>query len=159
MSTGETDFAPSLYIQRLKMHFGVKTDEEVASHIGVSKQAVANWRLRGKVPLRVQQQMLDVHNVPYSDWSFEFDGSDGDVVYAVTLYAFDKLSKRIGAPSIKERRLEGQIFKQVSSAVSTKLRGIKASGGSADTLIELLISYIDSGSFPELEAVFSQLQE
>ncbi|TXH81903.1 MAG: hypothetical protein E6Q77_07270 [Rhizobium sp.] len=39
-----------VYIERVKAAFGVETDEDLADRIGYSKQAIANWRRRQKVP-------------------------------------------------------------------------------------------------------------
>jgi hypothetical protein len=138
-----------LYIQALKSHFGVRTDEELAGKVGLSKQAIANWRSRGRVPLRFQQRMLDEQGIRYSDWDYQFESPDGDIIYAVAFYAAQKL---LGDQTSPDRlRTVGQVFPQIVKAVTKRLKGISTQEGSAESVIELLTTYVDSGRFEEIE--------
>jgi transcriptional regulator with XRE-family HTH domain len=47
----------ALYIQRLKALLKVRTDEELAERLGMSKQNLANWRRRGAVPARTAERI------------------------------------------------------------------------------------------------------
>lgn len=38
-------------ISRIKAHYGAKTDQELATALGVSKSAIGSWRSRNSVPL------------------------------------------------------------------------------------------------------------
>ena len=155
-----TASSAALYIQRLKAAFRVERDDELAEKLGLSKQAVSNWRSRGKVPLRLQQNMLDEHGILYPDWSLEFDAPKGDIVYAVALYAYERFLSRQSAPlDAKARRSIGQIFPLIRDVIRKRLEGIAVTGGSAETAISLLTSYLDSGNFTEVDELLSRLDE
>lgn len=53
----------SLYIQRLKAHFAVRTDEELAGILKMSKQNLANWRRRGTVPDKLTARMYNEYGL------------------------------------------------------------------------------------------------
>lgn len=42
------------FLQALKKRLSTRTDEELASYLGVSKKTVSSWRSRGRVPYSVQ---------------------------------------------------------------------------------------------------------
>ncbi|WP_159585854.1 helix-turn-helix domain-containing protein [Chelativorans xinjiangense] len=160
MATDHTPAAVALYIQRLKMAFDVKRDDELAEKLGLSKQAVSNWRSRGRVPLRVQQHMLDQHGIRYTDWNLEFDATKGDIVYAVALYAYERyLSQRDRPLDARTRRAIGQVFPVLRDAIAKRLEGIAATAGSAETMISLLTSYLDNGRFTEVDELLSRVDD
>lgn len=160
MSTERVSAAVQLYVSGLKSHFRVKTDEELASKLGLSKQAIANWRSRGKIPLKFQAKMLDEYGILYSDWDITYAMPEGDVIYAVSLYVYERIIRDLEHPiGVETRRTIGQAFPQILRLVAARLKGIGAKGSSADTLISLSLAYVDSGQFGELEQLISELRE
>jgi len=55
----------SKYIEHIKKHFGVETDEELAVAIGVKKSTIASWRRRGSIPKRIRQDLHVWHGVDF----------------------------------------------------------------------------------------------
>lgn len=53
------------YIQNLKSHFGVETDDELARKIGTSKSTIASWRRRGTIPEAVYGHYFQREGIDY----------------------------------------------------------------------------------------------
>jgi transcriptional regulator with XRE-family HTH domain len=148
----------ALYVQRLKSHFAVRTDEELAAELGISKQAIANWRRRGAVPLKVQQDFHDRYGIRYQAFDLEMDEAEGDIVYAVSLYAYEKLRSRYPdelAPG--QQRLLSRAFIRIKEVVRDRVKRNLPAFSHPEVLIRLLNEEVAHGRFDELTAVIEDL--
>lgn len=88
MSIGEIAGEVSVYIQRLKAHFRVRTDEQLAAHLGMSKQNIANWRRRGAVPEKVSIRLFKQTGILSQAFFENFESvAEGNIVHASVLYS------------------------------------------------------------------------
>jgi Bacteriophage CI repressor helix-turn-helix domain len=54
------DESVRLYIERVKDALDIVTDEDLASELGYSKQAIANWRRRGVIPEKARERITSI---------------------------------------------------------------------------------------------------
>lgn len=115
-----------VYIERMKSAFGVVTDEALAAKLDLSKQAVANWRRRGRVPDAIQVQLVNIFGPDMAaDKVNEMlaDAREDDIAYAAAMYAYERANKNHTAPlSLKERLHQGLTFRSVEDAIRDYLR-------------------------------------
>ena len=109
------------YIERMKAALRVKTDEELGKRLGYSKQAIANWRRRGRVPAETERELVDAFGVGFAvdQWLKHYSSRrEDETVYASTLYAFERFIRSLEvAPTIELRRSLGYIFPEIEFAI------------------------------------------
>ena len=141
-----------VYIERLKAALGVTTDEEAASKLGISKQAIANWRRRGNVPLEVEIRLVNSFGPDFARSEIAKDVSvlrENEVVYAATLHVYFKIAERPrGKPTFEELRSLGYVFKEIEESIRRKVREISFENENSATLLEIMIALIDAGKIP-----------
>ena len=140
MSTESFSLSVLIYIHRLKEFFDVKRDDELSEKLGLSKQAISNWRARGKVPLKFQQSMLDRHGFGYVEWSVAYSPLLSDVTYAVSVYCCHQCLKKAGEADAKTWRNIGQVFPEVLKAVGQILEANPNFVADIPSAIEFLLN-------------------
>lgn len=109
MSTDDEWEEVSLYIQRLKTHLHVRTDEQLATKLGMSKQNISNWRRRGSVPARVAKDIQERYGIEMADKAHGFDNRlQMGIVYASALYSVSSY--------LKDKNLEGEDWQKLGDA-------------------------------------------
>lgn len=157
MSTENSSVRVLIYIQRLKSYFGVKRDDELADKIGLSKQAISNWRTRNKVPLKFQQEMLDTRGIAYADWDYTHLPEISDISYSIGIYCCYKFLSERGKLSDVSWRSLGQVFPKIFRAVEARLGQNPALLANTNSAIELLQGYFDSGRFIEINEALEEV--
>ncbi|NTF69583.1 bacteriophage CI repressor [Agrobacterium rhizogenes] len=141
-----------VYIERLKAALGVTTDEEAASNLGISKQAIANWRRRGNVPLEVEIRLVNSFGPDFARSEIAKDVSvlrENEVVYAAALHAYFKIAERLGGkPTFEQLRSMGYLFKDIEENIRKKVREISFENENSSTLLEIMIALLDAGKMP-----------
>ena len=141
-----------VYIERLKAALGVTTDEEAASKLGISKQAIANWRRRGSVPLEVEIRLVNSFGPDFARSEIARDVSvlrENEVVYATTLHVYFKIAERPGGkPTFEELRSLGYIFKEIEGSIRSIVREVSFENENSVTLLEIMIALVDAGKIP-----------
>ncbi|MEP4768254.1 MAG: helix-turn-helix domain-containing protein [Roseibium sp.] len=78
-----------VYIERLKVHFGVRSDEQLGAILGVKKQSVSSWRRRNKIPLAIELKLVQSNGAQFA-WSNETrklsENRENQIAAAASLY-------------------------------------------------------------------------
>lgn len=126
MSIGEIIGDVSVYIQRLKAHHGVRTDEELARILGMSKQNIANWRRRGAVPEKVRRRLFKESGVFEPAYFENFQSvAESAVVHSVALFsARTWLAELERDPTLEEWLLLGEALDFATAAIRHRLAAL-----------------------------------
>lgn len=118
MSTGEYNPEVSLHIQRVKAHLQVRTDEELAQKLGMSKQNIANWRRRGAIPEKIRMRFFKELGVFQPAFEENFDSlQEASVVHAAVFFGSQRWLNALGRDlEEKEQLLLGEAL---STAIDT----------------------------------------
>lgn len=115
-----------VYIERLKAHIGATTDDELAKSLGYSKQAIANWRRRGKVPidaeLKISQQFgaqlartPELRNIATI--------KEDEIVYGAALLAMAEMGPDVEQlPSPQRELTKGRVFRELEGFLRQRLQ-------------------------------------
>ncbi|WP_417689468.1 helix-turn-helix domain-containing protein [Roseibium sp.] len=90
-----------VYIERMKSLFGVKTDLELAEHLGCSKQAIANWRRRDTIPFSVEADLVQKYGSVFARSEVLLGISkaqEKQVSHAAATYCLHKFLSRLDEP-------------------------------------------------------------
>ncbi|MEE1656480.1 helix-turn-helix domain-containing protein [Microvirga sp. CF3062] len=71
------------YIDKLKAHFSVRKDEELAQRIAVGKSTIASWRQRGTIPLTSRMKLEELTGVSYQETQREFVADVGEISHLI----------------------------------------------------------------------------
>lgn len=146
-----------IYIERMKVALGVRTDEELSGKLGCSKQAVANWRKRNSIPVDVSGKMSDAFGPSFAtdeNQLYLLELRESEVVHAVALFAYERCLKDLGRDqTLHDRRSFGYIFPSLIVAVRTALRGVGFEQENSLSMIELLTLLVARRALPEVEEV------
>jgi transcriptional regulator with XRE-family HTH domain len=152
-----------VYIEKAKAALGVRTDEELASKFGYSKQAVAAWRRRAKIPTEVELQLIDAFgtDLAFSNtFKHAYDRREYETVNAASLYYFEKLIERhISNPTLSQRISMGYLLPRVQDEITKIVRDIGFEQETSRTMLDILINLIDSGRIMELRDLHEKLKD
>lgn len=154
-----------VYIERVKAAFGVVTDEDLAFRLGLSKQAIANWRKRDKIPMNIQLQIAQIFG---DDLSFSEKASklgkfrEDEIVYAAAIYAFERNFKILGRePTLRERLSFGFFFDDVEKEIRTYLKNMMKArrivsisiDETTESILSSIMFAIDKNRIPLIDTV------
>ncbi|WP_234624768.1 helix-turn-helix domain-containing protein [Agrobacterium vitis] len=152
-----------VYIERVKAALGVTTDEEAAKSLGISKQAIANWRRRGKIPWEVEIRLINAFGPDFAHNEITREvatNRENDVTYAATLYAFSKFEKDLKRnPTLDERISMGHLFREAESIVREKIREIGFEEETSESVLEILIELIDLKTITKLNNILGKINQ
>jgi hypothetical protein len=152
-----------VYIERVKAALGVTTDEEMGNRLGLSKQTIASWRRRNKIPLEVEARLVSAFgpDFAYSDLTKEITTlRENEVVFASALYAYSRFERRLDRRlTLSERVSLGYLFKEVEKLLRAKVRQIGFEFENSESLLEILIALIDAGKIESLEETLERSLE
>ncbi|MEM0900305.1 MAG: helix-turn-helix domain-containing protein [Pseudomonadota bacterium] len=140
------------FLDAAKAALSLKTDEDLAKATGVSRQAVANWRSRGKVPAAAQTQLRENYGFDYSDWAGK-DVEAQNIARAVALHAIFKSasgSKETERPTMEMAALFARLFPMAVAISSTAILKSGLTVSDPENAMDFWLSYYDSGNMPEL---------
>ena len=114
-----------VYIERLKAALNVSTDEALAQELGYSKQAIANWRRRGKVPIDAELRITDRYGADLARTPALRNVStlqEDEIVYGAALLAFEEISAEFDElPSPQRELLKGRVFREIEEFFRKRL--------------------------------------
>lgn len=146
-----------IFIERMKVALGVRTDEELSRKLGYSKQAVANWRKRDTIPTDISEKMSDAFGPEFAaneDQKHLLEMRESEVVHAVALFAYERCLKDIGRDQTPhDRRSFGYLFPSLIRAVRTALRNVGFEQENSLSMIELLTALVARKALPEVEEI------
>lgn len=149
-----------VYIERMKAALGVTTDAEAADALGISKQAIANWRRREKIPLEVELRLVAAYGpeLAHDELTREVALSKEDrVVFSATIYTYSKYEDDSGRPMDLEEWLTlGSTFKEVEKAIRKTVREIGFEQESSETMLSMLIELIDNNGLKQLNSALTK---
>lgn len=149
-----------VYIERMKAALGAVTDEDLSKSLGISKQAIANWRRREKIPLDIELKMVERFgpDLAHEPLTREFALSrENQIVHATALYIFSYFEKRIGREtSIEEKLALGGIFREVEEQLRSEVRGWGIDEMRPEPFLKTMILHFNRGYFKEIDALFSK---
>jgi len=149
-----------VYIEKAKAALGVRTDEQLAGKLGLSKQAIANWRRRGEIPSAIELRFVDAFGSDFavSDAVKRLATTrENEVVYAGALYVFEKYLRALpAAPSASEWRALGYLFPEIEQALRQRVKQIGFEQETSLTIIEGMMAMIDIGGFPEVSKILGR---
>lgn len=149
-----------VYIERMKAALGVVTDEDLSKSLGISKQAIANWRRREKIPLEIELKMVERFgaDLAHEPLTREFAlARENQIVHATTLYIFSYFENRIGRETTTEEKLAlGSIFREVEEYVRKEVRSWGMDEMRPDAFLKTMILHFNRGYFKEIDVAFSK---
>lgn len=151
-------------IERMKVLYGVKTDEELARKLGIGKSTVAAWRRRNSIPASVREKIAQQFGAA-SAFGFFGESWQGvrylDNVHAVALHIYEELRTRISFPDSHNHRLWrfrwlGCLFEQIEDALRSHIRTELAEVETGEPLISRCIEDYEAGKIEAIETLFGR---
>ena len=149
-----------VYIERLKVALGVRSDEQLGVKLGVSKQTIASWRRRGKLPLDAETRIVDAFGpgLAYSSALRHIAGlREDETVYAVALMAYEQFIGSLDAPpDLRMRRALGYLFPKVVETVRREVRNSGFELENSLTMIEIFSAVLRAGKLPAVTQILQR---
>lgn len=152
----------SEHIDRMKVLYGVKEDQELAEKLGASKSAVANWRRRNAIPASVKEKVARQFGA-VSVLGFFGEAWQGvrylDNVHAVALHIYEDLRDRIMFDSSERLwrfRWWGCTFEEIEAGLRDHIRKELAEVETGEPLISRCIADYEAGKIEAIETLFGR---
>lgn len=149
-----------VYIERMKAALGVVTDEDLSKSLGLSKQAIANWRKREKIPLEIELKMVERFGpgLAHEPLTRQFASArENQIVHAATLHIFSYFERAAGRElSIEDKLALGTIFSEVEEYIREEVRGWGIDEMRAEPFLKTMILHFNRGYFKKIDALFSK---
>ncbi|WP_421590933.1 helix-turn-helix domain-containing protein [Shinella sp. M27] len=148
-----------VYIERVKAALGITTDDELSAKLGKSKQAIANWRKREKVPVEAEIELANMlgPNFAHDDLTREFVFSrENRIVYAATMYCFSHFEQSLERELTLEERLSlGREFQEVESLIRKYVR-LERDEHPDKIILNVMMDWFRRGILPEVSSILSK---
>jgi hypothetical protein len=93
------------YIDRLKSHFRVSSDEALARRIGTAKSTIATWRRRGSIPEQVYGELFEREQIDFFAVIDQYLGEKlaaTEAGHIAVLIMFGRLARELGPEDMVE---------------------------------------------------------
>jgi hypothetical protein len=147
-----------VFIERLKAALLIETDEELASRIGYSKQAIANWRRRGAVPNKARTKIAQLAGPEFAadEWEqLRHVQREKAILYACLPRIFARLTSTYPQPlAAHDFAKLGMQFNDLEEGLLSHIRDEASHGASEVEIIQRLWERLDDDKLIEVAWFF-----
>lgn len=136
-----------VYIERVKAALSVTTDEQLATKLGYSKQAIASWRSRRAVPYKAELRIVGILGEEFSlrepvlgtrklKWE--------DTIHGLAIFAIGEYTSHWQRPfSYPQIRAIGRRFDEVEDELRRLFLAYSAAAYPQNELLEIVVRIIE----------------